>query len=238
MNQPNKYSALTQNYLIKNMSLEKVYTFKYQNKYFLGLNTVFSPLVFEDTYFFAEHVPYKPGSHFLEIGAGTGLISIIQALHGVNVTATDINPDAVLNIKMNAILHSVEEHIQVIHSDLFDSIEKSHTFDSIFWNPPFILSHETPQSFLEKSTFDFQYSSIEKFMSSFSKYLKPDGHAYIGFSSTSGDILYLQDLCFRQNLSLRLVVKGELSENIYDELFTVELYEILPAKKELNKPEF
>lgn len=227
----NRYISLTQDYLNRNMSLEKIYTFNYRGKEFIGLNTVFSPLVFEDTYFFVEHIPCKTGTQFLEIGSGTGLISIIKALHGVNVTATDINPDAITNIKLNIILHSLEHRVEVIRSDIFESIERLSFFDTIFWNPPFIFSDACPKSFLEMSVFDFKYSSIERFISSFSQYLKPDGHAYIGFSSTSGNSDCFHDLCSQQNLSLEIIAKSHLDGNIYEEPFSLELYELVPDQR-------
>jgi methylase of polypeptide subunit release factors len=227
----NRYISLTEDYLDRNKSLARIYTFNYGGKDFIGLNTVFSPLVFEDTYFFAEHIPCEIGTQFLEIGSGTGLISVMKALQGVNATATDINPDAITNIKLNVILHSLEHKVEVIFSDIFESIKSLSAFDTIFWNPPFIFSDACPESFLEMSVFDFKYSSIERFISSFSQYLKPSGHAYIGFSSTSGNIDYFHDLCFKQNLSLKMIAKSYLDGNVYEEPFSLELYELVPNQR-------
>ena len=75
----NKYIPAVQKYLDANKSLDKVYTFEYEGKFFIGMNTVFSPFVFEDTYFFAKHLPSQANGEFLEIGCGTGLISILKA---------------------------------------------------------------------------------------------------------------------------------------------------------------
>jgi release factor glutamine methyltransferase len=227
----NKYIPLTQQYLTKNRSLDRVYTFRYKDNYFIGLNTVFSPLVFEDTYFFADHILCEPNSQFLEIGCGTGLLSTVKALSNVNVTATDINPDAISNTRLNAILHSVEHKVNVLHSDVFESLDCSILFDTIFWNPPFIFSNALPESLLEKSVFDFKYSSIRKFIFSFPQYLKPGGHAFIGFSSTSGDLDCLCAICASKNLSLNLIARSNLDGNAYDEEFSLELYELVLDKK-------
>jgi release factor glutamine methyltransferase len=226
----NKYIPLTQQYLAENRSLDRVYTFKYKANHFIGLNTVFSPLVFEDAYFFADHILCEPHSHFLEIGCGTGILSILQALNGANVTATDINPDAISNTKINAILHSVEHKVSVCYSDIFESLDYSILFDTIFWNPPFIFSNTMPESILEKSVFDFNYLSIKKFIFSFSQYLKPGGRAFIGFSSTSGNFDYLCTICDSKNLFLNLIAQSVLDGNAYEEEFSLELYELTSTK--------
>jgi len=222
----NKYGFLVQEYLNANKSLDRVYTFEYEGKWFIGMNTVFSPLVFEDTYFFAKHIPSKPNDQFLEIGCGTGFISILKALDGSYVTATDINIDAISNTRMNAILHSVEQKICVIYSDVFDSINSLSTFDIIFWNPPFIFSHFNLNTLLEKSVFDFDYSSIRKFLNCFAGYLKPDGRVFLGFSSTSGDFECLSNICKEREITLRLIAQSFLDGNAYEEQFSLELYEL------------
>ncbi len=222
----NKYIPAVQKYLDANKSLDKVYTFEYEGKFFIGMNTVFSPFVFEDTYFFAKHLPSQANGEFLEIGCGTGLISILKALDGLNVTATDINKDAVSNTRINAILHSVENKVSVLYSDVFDSIIGNHLFDIIFWNPPFIFTPFSPNTFLEKSVFDFSYSSIIKFMNRFADYLSPNGRAFLGFSSTSGDFKHLSKVCNERKITLNLFAKSFLEGNAFEEPFSLELYEL------------
>lgn len=222
----NKYIPLVQKYLDANKSLDKVYTFEYEGKFFIGMNTVFSPFVFEDTYFFAKHVPSQPNGEFLEVGCGTGLISILKALDGLNVTATDINKDAISNTRINAILHSVENQVSVLCSDVFDSIVGNHLFDIIFWNPPFVFIPFSPNTFLEKSVFDLNYSSITKFLNHFADYLSPKGRAFLGFSSTSGDLKHLYNLCNERKITLNLLAKSSLEGNAFEEPFSLELYEL------------
>jgi release factor glutamine methyltransferase len=226
----NKYGFLVQEYLDANKSLDRVYTFEYEGKWFVGMNTVFSPVVFEDTYFFAKHIPSKPNAKFLEIGCGTGFISILKALDGLYVTSTDINIDAISNTKINAILHSVEQKVSVIYSNLFDSLNSLSRFDIIFWNPPFIFSNFNPDTLLEKSVFDFEYSSIIKFLNCFSSYLNPDGRVFLGFSSTSGDFEYLSNICKEIKITLRLIAQTFLDGNAYEEKFSLELYELCLSK--------
>lgn len=94
---------------------------------------------------------------FLELGSGTGIISVFAALKGAKVTASDINPKAIENSDQNAKRNNVT--IKLIHSDLFDSFDNQ-KFDIIIINPPYYPKE--PKSDEEKAWFcgtEFQYFS-------------------------------------------------------------------------------
>ncbi|MFH1978426.1 MAG: methyltransferase [Candidatus Aenigmatarchaeota archaeon] len=83
-------------------SEKKPYTIKILGKELTVLPNVFSPKYFTDSKYFAEEIPkIVKNKKLLEIGTGTGVVSIFCALSGANVTATDINPAAIKNCKMN-----------------------------------------------------------------------------------------------------------------------------------------
>ncbi|HEV8272295.1 MAG TPA: methyltransferase [Chitinophagaceae bacterium] len=71
---------------------------------------------------------------FLELGAGSGLISIYAAKRKAKVTATDINPVAVENLNINSLQNDVA--IEIILSDMFKNIPKQ-DFDLVIINPPY-----------------------------------------------------------------------------------------------------
>jgi release factor glutamine methyltransferase len=71
---------------------------------------------------------------FLEMGCGTGVISVLASKKGAKVTASDINPVAIENTNLNAKHNNV--HITTILSDLFEQIPQ-HDFDYILINPPY-----------------------------------------------------------------------------------------------------
>jgi len=75
-----------------------------------------------------------PGKQFLELGAGSGLVSFVAAQKGAFVTATDINPKAIEGIKMNAEKNVL--NVQAIVSNLFENIDGA-SFDIIIINPPY-----------------------------------------------------------------------------------------------------
>jgi len=96
---------------------------------------VFHPGFFYSTKFLLKHLETKnlKAKSLLELGCGTGLISVYAALTGAKVTALDISPTAVENTKRNASTNKVA--IVVVESDLFDRIDGR--FDIIIINPPY-----------------------------------------------------------------------------------------------------
>lgn len=75
----------------------------------------------------------------LEIGVGSGIISIILAklLSDVSIIAVDINKQALRLAKKNAIKHKVEDKIEFRLSNLFENV-KENEFDILVSNPPYI----------------------------------------------------------------------------------------------------
>ena len=120
--------------LVKYLSSTRTYSWK-------GITLEIPPEVFHPGFFtstkillnFIKHKNYK-GNLVLELGAGSGLISIYAAKKGANATATDINEVAINFLQKNAEQNNVG--LNVIHSDIFNSIPVC-LFDTIIINPPY-----------------------------------------------------------------------------------------------------
>ena len=95
---------------------------------------VYSPR--EDTFLVTDNISVEPNMRFLEIGIGTGLISICAAKQGAVVEGTDINPAAVANAKHNSRKNKIRARF--FCGDLFEGI--SGKFDMIVFNPPYLPS--------------------------------------------------------------------------------------------------
>ena len=92
---------------------------------------------------------------FLELGCGSGIISLLASKKGAFVTATDINNIALDHLKKA----SFENHLKVdvIDSDLFKNL-KNKSFDYIIINPPYYP--KKAKNVKEKAWFcgeDFEY---------------------------------------------------------------------------------
>jgi len=76
----------------------------------------------------------------LEIGVGSGVISIMLALlvEDIEIVSVDINDKALELAKRNAIKHNVKHKIKFIKSDLFTDVPVEIKFDMVVSNPPYI----------------------------------------------------------------------------------------------------
>jgi release factor glutamine methyltransferase len=120
--------------LVKYLSSERTYTYK-------GIHVQVPPGVFHPGFFFStkfllrflQEQPLR-GRSLLELGAGSGLISLFAARCGAHVTATDINPLAISCLQKNKKDNS--SSLDIIHSDLYSQIPRQR-FDIIAVNPPY-----------------------------------------------------------------------------------------------------
>ena len=74
------------------------------------------------------------GKNVLELGCGSGIISLLAASKGALVTASDINKTALEALKKASVKNALP--VQIINSNLFDKLHEKH-FDYIIINPPY-----------------------------------------------------------------------------------------------------
>jgi release factor glutamine methyltransferase len=80
--------------------------------------------------------PISPGETVLDLGTGSGALAIEAASRSTRVVAVDINPEAVRCARINALLNTLDNRIDVRLSDLFEAVA-GERFDLIVCNPPF-----------------------------------------------------------------------------------------------------
>lgn len=85
----------------------------------------------DDTFLILEKA--TPHGDILEIGSGSGIISVFFALKGHSVTAVDINPEAVKCTIHNADLNGIS--VKAVAGDLFKGMDR---FDTVIFNPPYL----------------------------------------------------------------------------------------------------
>jgi len=117
--------------------------FKYKNSSVEIIPGVFHPGFFFSTKLLISFLEKQDlnNKNFLEMGCGSGLVSIVAAKQNAKVTTADISSDAISCTKKNAEKNQVT--ISVIESDLFKSIPQQQ-FDIIAVNPPYYK--KTPSS--------------------------------------------------------------------------------------------
>lgn len=116
--------------------LSKTRNYRYENITLAIAAGVFHPALFFSTKVLLSYVLRLQlnDKKFLELGAGSGLISFLAAQKKALVTAIDINPVAIEYLNINSEKNNLP--IQIILSDLFDDILQQQ-FDIIAINPPY-----------------------------------------------------------------------------------------------------
>jgi release factor glutamine methyltransferase len=145
---------------------------------------VFSPKYFGSTEIFSKLMPYRPNDRFLEVGCGTGATAVFAARNGADrVLAVDINPAAVQNTRRNARLHRVS-NLEARVSNIFSALKTTETFDTIYWNMPFIYVPKSYQfqSILERALYDPGYEITRNFLVKSRRFLQPGGRLMVGFA--------------------------------------------------------
>jgi HemK-related putative methylase len=145
---------------------------------------VFNPVLFRSGAFLARmlaEAPLPAGARVLDMGTGSGLGAIFAARQGAQVTAVDINPEAVRCARLNILLNDLTGQVTVVEGDLFSTVANQR-FDLILFNPPFYLGQPA-------ADWDRAWRSqdvFKRFAVDLDSYLTQDGRALI-ILSTDGD---------------------------------------------------
>jgi release factor glutamine methyltransferase len=101
---------------------------------------VFHPKFFFSSGYFYDFLKTTnlKDKQFLEIGCGSGILSLLATRKQALVTAVDVDPKAVENTCLNfeANFKDKAGRYRIIQSDVFSKLEKE-TFDVIVINPPY-----------------------------------------------------------------------------------------------------
>jgi release factor glutamine methyltransferase len=131
----------------------------------------------------------------LEIGAGTGAISISIAsfVNNAKIITTDISKKAVRLCKKNVRYHNLDKSIDIICGDLFDCFDKHISFDMIISNPPYIPEKdlETLEDIVKKEPKvalnggEGGVTIINTILESADQLLRRGGHIFIEIDSSN-----------------------------------------------------
>lgn len=164
---------------------------------------VFSPNYFTDSLSFAEMLPEIIGQkRMLEIGCGTGVISLYCADAGAEVVASDINPAAVENTKLNAKKFGLD--ISVRQGDMYAAIGPDEKFDVIFWNHPFNITDKPVEKMLHRAGFDQNYNSLRAYVRDARAYLTENGQLLLGTGSIA-DLTEIEKIAAENGYKLTLL---------------------------------
>lgn len=156
----------------------------------------------EDSFLLAENVAIKATDKVLEIGSGSGYVSIYLAKKHPNAEffCIDINYYASNTTNKNAKRNSIE--FGVICSDLFNSFKntniQSRFFDIIIFNSPYLPVKEEGLIAKAWSGGVGGLEVVEKFINNLSNHLKVNGSCFLVVSSKT-NITRLTQLIIKNN---------------------------------------
>lgn len=109
-----------------------------------------------------------------DIGAGTGVLSVVLAARGVDkIIATDLDDRAIACAQENIRLLDLDPYVQVIKADLFpDGLAAL-----IVCNPPWLPAR--PSSSLERAIYDPDSQMLKGFLAGLKSHLLPDGEGWL-----------------------------------------------------------
>jgi release factor glutamine methyltransferase len=196
--------------------LKKTVAEKIMGREFLVYPTVFNPKSYFSGKLFAEFAADMDlkGKSVLDMGCGSGIVAVFAALGGAEVTAADINPEAVKCTEANAKRNGVQ--VKVYESNLFGTTHRSSptAFDYIFFNPPY-YPKEPKNNFELAFNAGADYRVLREFASQSKSRLKQNGAVYMIISSDMG-IEAVKNTFNGQGFQINIVLtKRKLFETFY-----------------------
>jgi release factor glutamine methyltransferase len=180
---------------------------------------VFHPGFFHSTRFILSYLTDKDlvGKSFLELGCGSGLVSIVAAKAGGNVTSSDLSLRALENTKHNANLNNV--FLKIVYSDLFDNIDKTQ-FDWIVINPPYYARKpESEQDLAWYCGENFEY--FQKLFASLNDYMRSASQVIMVLTK-GADVKAIEAIANKYTFDLELLKKNPVFFDEMDFLFRIK----------------
>nr|WP_315127524.1 class I SAM-dependent methyltransferase [uncultured Polynucleobacter sp.] len=109
-----------------------------------------------------------------DIGAGTGVLSVILAMRGINnVIATDLDDRALACAKENIALLNLDSQVEIVKVNLFPAGKAA----LIVCNPPWVPAR--PSSTLEHAVYDPDSQMLKGFLDGLKNHLLPEGEVWL-----------------------------------------------------------
>lgn len=130
-----------------------------------------------DSVLMAECVKINADQNFLEVGCGSGFVSLSVAKHAKSGLGVDINDRAVQNSRTNALKLGIE-NVAFMQSDVFEHVDG--LFDVIICNPPY--TNHSASDAIDCMFWDENDAMKRRFFTNAADFLKPEGRIYFGWA--------------------------------------------------------
>ena len=140
----------------------------------------------------ADFIQAKPSDEVLELGAGSGVISLLLSIKPVkHITAVEIQDSLADLARRNVKINNLEKKISVVQEDL-RRYQPAQKYDVIFSNPPYIKKGEGHLSLSEEKSVAKHELKCDIFtvMKKTAELLRREGRAYFIFQAKRKNDLY------------------------------------------------
>tara|TARA_Y100001970_G_scaffold211398_1_gene258073 strand:+ start:668 stop:1411 length:744 start_codon:yes stop_codon:yes gene_type:complete len=182
-----------------------------------------------DSVLLASAIPAKKGDKCLELGIGTGVVSLclLKRVPDLFITGIDNDREVLELLKKNITLNGYDNDILIIEGDLNADIDKfkklkRHSFDHIFCNPPFYEEGEIvlPKDKNKRNAYQGEKNFIESWIKFSLTFVKSRGSiTFINhiknlpdvlsfFSKSMGDINVTPIFTHIEKPATRFLIKG------------------------------
>ena len=170
-----------------------------------------------DSILLAHFLNLKPQDLVLEVGAGSGIISLIalKRFPKAKIFALELESIFIECLKRNILENKLQEKLFIIKGDIKTSLFKSGIFDVIFSNPPYFKSksgRKSPYEIENIARRDVKFE-LDEFLKKVSSLLKNKGKFYLVFTALRlAELIYLLKKNKLEPKLLRLVYSYPGSE--------------------------
>lgn len=133
----------------------------------------------DDSILLVESLDVRPGERVLEVGCGSGVVSIHCAVNGCDVAAVDVNPKAVALARRNAEANGVS--FPISESDVYENVDGR--FDTIVFNLPYLPVDEEGLLAKAWSGGPDGLGPLPRLLKGAPEHLNPDGRVVVVVSS-------------------------------------------------------
>jgi len=143
---------------------------EFKNFRILCLKGIIFPSSLKIYEFIFDNIVVKKNSRLLDVGCGTGILSILFSKYSRSITCSDIDPLSVECTRINGFLNNLE--LNVVESDLLNSVNGS--FDCIIFSAP---------NFIGEGSFSLPLKKMKLFCRQAYSHLIRKGELYLVINS-------------------------------------------------------